>query len=233
MQRKELNQRSPLRVLDQSIHGGLGPGHIGVVVARHGLGKTAFLVGVALDDLLRGRKVLHVSLGHPVEKVRAYYDEIFADLAHARELTDVWKVRQDMERNRRIHCHLNGRFSAERLRNALDFLGGTGDFRPEAIVIDDFDFAGATADDLAALRRVAGEIEVEVWMSATTTRDAASDARGIPEPVAHVSQAVDVVLRMAHDGKNVHISLLKDHDNPDVSDLKLALDPTTLLLVQE
>jgi hypothetical protein len=38
---------------------------------------------------------------------------------------------------------------------------------------------------------------------------------------------------MAHDGKNVHISLLKDHDNPKVSELKLALDPTTLLLVRE
>jgi hypothetical protein len=233
MQRKELNQRSPLRVLEQSIHGGLGAGHVGVVVARRGIGKTAFLVGVALDDLLRGHKVLHVSLSHPVEKVRAFYDEIFADLAHTRELIDVWKVRQDMERHRRIHCHLNGRFNAGNLRQALEFLGGTGDFRPAAIVIDDYDFASATAADLQGLREVAGEIEVEIWMSASTTRTASSDDRGIPEPVAHVSQAVDVVLRMAHDGKNVHISLLKDHDNPKVSELKLALDPTTLLLVRE
>ncbi|NIP72782.1 MAG: hypothetical protein GWO16_06975, partial [Gammaproteobacteria bacterium] len=61
----------------------------GVVVARTGIGKTAFLVGIALDQLLRGQRVLHVSMGHSVEKVCAYYDEIYADLAHDQELSDV------------------------------------------------------------------------------------------------------------------------------------------------
>ena len=65
MHQKEINERSPLRVLEQSIHGGLGRGNIGVIVARHGVGKTAFLVGVALDDLMRGRSVLHVSMEQP------------------------------------------------------------------------------------------------------------------------------------------------------------------------
>ena len=86
MHRKEINERSPVRVLEASIRGGLGPGKIGVVIARHGVGKTAFLVGVALDDLMRGRMVLHVSLEQDTEKVRGYYDEIFMDLAHEREL---------------------------------------------------------------------------------------------------------------------------------------------------
>ncbi len=88
MYRKELNERSPLRVFEQSIHGGLGRGNIGVAVGRHGVGKTAFLVGVALDDLMRGRKVLHVALDQSVEKVRQYYDEIFMDLARTSELED-------------------------------------------------------------------------------------------------------------------------------------------------
>ena len=49
MHRKELNERSPLRVLEKSIHGGLGRGNLGVVIARHGVGKSAFLVGYGLD----------------------------------------------------------------------------------------------------------------------------------------------------------------------------------------
>ena len=69
MHQKELNERSPLRVLEQSIHGGLGRGNIGVIVARHGVGKTAFLVGVALDDLMRGRSVLHISMEQPADRV--------------------------------------------------------------------------------------------------------------------------------------------------------------------
>jgi hypothetical protein len=199
MRRKEVNERSPLRVLEQSIHGGLGPGNIGVIVARHGLGKMAFLVGVGLDDLMRGRKVLHVSLDYPVDKIVAYYDEIFADLAREKELADVWRVRTDMERNRCIHSYPDGKFSTARLRDALTF------YRDHT----------------------------EIWMSAHTSRDAKIDDQGIPEPVSHVKDSIDVILRMAHDGEHVQISLLKDHDNPRVSDLNLTLDPTTLLLVKE
>ncbi|MFQ5718662.1 MAG: hypothetical protein ACE5IK_03855 [Acidobacteriota bacterium] len=233
MHRKELNERSPLRVLDQSIHGGLGPGNLGVVLARHGVGKSAFLVGVALDDLMRGRKVLHISQEHPVEKVRAYYDEIFADLAHEKALSDVWKVRAEMERHRRIHHYLNRSFSVDKLQGTLAFLRDHGDFRPVTILIDDFDFSAASGEDVAALREIARGSEAEMWLSATVHRDVDETSRGIPAPLAARAGAIDVILRMAHDGDAVHITLLKDHDNPDVSDLKLTLDPRSMLIVSE
>ncbi len=72
-----------------------------------------------------------------------------------------------------------------------------------------------------------------MWLSATTTRDAARNERGVPEPVAHLEQGIDVILSMGHDGRSVHVGLHKDHDNPAVPDLRLALDPVTLLLVRE
>jgi hypothetical protein len=233
MRRREINERSPVRMLEASLHGGLEPGNIGVVIARHGVGKTAFLVGVALDDLMRGQKVLHVSLEHDSDKVRAYYDEIFMDLAHKRELEDVWKVRLELERNRRIHCYLDKTFSLDKLREALTFLREHGDFHPVAIMIDGYDFAKATSEDMNQLRKIAGDVDAEVWMTATTHREAIMNEHGVPQPVAHLENDLDVIMRMAHDTKAVHVSLIKDHDNPDVSDLKLALDPTTMLLKKE
>jgi len=178
MHRKELNERSPLRVLDQSIHGGLGRGNLGVVVARHGVGKTAFLVGVALDDLMRGRKVLHVAVGEPMEKVEAYYDEIFIDLAHEQRLEDQWAARMDAERNRRIQCYTGYDFSLDKLRETLSFWKKVNDFLPAAIVIEGFDFAAASAEQLAELREIARSADAEVWMSATTTRDAERNDQG-------------------------------------------------------
>ncbi len=80
---REIYDRSPLRVLDRSIHGGLGRGNIGVVCAGHGAGKTAFLVSVALDHLMSGDQVLHVAVDQPVDRIRNYYDEIFAEMARA------------------------------------------------------------------------------------------------------------------------------------------------------
>ena len=100
--------------------------NIAAVIARHGVGKTAFLVGVALDDLMRGRKVLHISLEESSDRVRSFYDDIFMDLAHEQELEDVWKVRLDLERNRRIHCYLDGTFSIDKLRKTIEFMRDHG-----------------------------------------------------------------------------------------------------------
>ena len=46
--RKQLNKRSPLRVFERSLHGGLGKGNIGVVTSRKGVGKTAFEIAAAM-----------------------------------------------------------------------------------------------------------------------------------------------------------------------------------------
>jgi len=119
---KELSERNPLRLFEHSIHGGLGPGNIGVVVARHGIGKTAFLVGIALDDAIRGRRVLHVSLDKTVNHVREFYDEIFMDLARSAGLEDLASARLDMERHRLIHTYAGGTFTVEKLRHSMEFL---------------------------------------------------------------------------------------------------------------
>src|SRR5204862_483551 len=92
MYRKELNERSPLRLFEHSINGGLGRGNIGVVVARHGIGKTAFLVGIALDEAMRGRKALHVSLDKTVDHLREFYDEMQLSLLKDHDNPNVAKL---------------------------------------------------------------------------------------------------------------------------------------------
>jgi hypothetical protein len=230
---KELTDRSPMRVFENSIHGGLGAGNLGVVVARHGMGKTAFLVDIALDDLMRGRKVLHITIGRTIDHVREYYAEIFHDLAEATELEDVPHIRREIESHRHIKAYLKDTFSIDHLRSHIAMLREMMNFVPVAIVMDGFDFATATAEDLRALRGIAEGLKAELWMAAHTHRDDPRDEHGIPEPVAHLASELAVIVYMAHDGKAVHLSVLKDHDNPDVSQLSLTIDPTTMLLRQE
>jgi hypothetical protein len=233
MHSKELNERSPLRLLEQSIHGGLGRGNVGAVVARHGVGKTAFLVGVALDDLMRGRKVLHVALDEPVDKIRDYYDEIFMDLARTSNLDNIGEERLEIERNRNIHTYIGNAFSVAKLREAIAFLKAHMHFEPAALIIDGYRFEKASLADLAELRKVAQEINGELWMSAVTHRDSSKNERGVPEPLARLEAGFDVILEMDQTGSRVNLSLLKDHNNPDVSDVRVSLDPTTMLLIQE
>ena len=54
-------EKSPMRILERALAGGLGRGRFGVVLARTGVGKTGFLMTMALDRLLQGRKVMHIS----------------------------------------------------------------------------------------------------------------------------------------------------------------------------
>ena len=57
----EIVQRSPVRVFEKSIQGGLQSGEIGIIASPSGIGKTSVLVQLALDKLLQGKKVIHVS----------------------------------------------------------------------------------------------------------------------------------------------------------------------------
>jgi hypothetical protein len=233
MHSKELNERSPLRLLEQSIHGGLGRGNLGVVVAQAGVGKTAFLVGIALDDLMRDRKVLHVALDEPVEKIRDYYDLIFMDLAKSSGLEDISNERLRMERNRNIHTYRGNTFSIGKLRQAITFLQEHMNFAPQTLIIEGYPFEKATAADLEALRWIAREIDGELWMSAVSGGRSAAAPTAALEPVAHLAQAFDVILSMQPGKGVVHLRLLKDHDNPEISDSRVALDPATLLLIAE
>ena len=233
MYRKELNERNPLRLFEHSIHGGLGSGNIGVVVARHGIGKTAFLVGIALDDAMRGRKVLHVSLDKTVAHLREFYDEIFMDLAHSAHLEDLASERLESERNRTIHTYAGKSFTIHKLRHSINFLKEYAHFDPACLILQGYDFERATIADMEAFRQLAVEFNVEMWMSALTHRGVPLNEQGIPEPLAKLDSAIAVIVQMADHNDGVHLSLLKDHDNPHVAKLTLALDPSTMLLVKK
>src|SRR5678815_45576 len=233
MYRKELNERNPLRLFEHSIHGGLGNGNIGVVVARHGLGKTAFLVAIALDEAMRGRKTLHVSLDKTVDHIREFYDEIFMDLAHSAHLEDIPSERLEMERNRMIHTYAGKSFTIPKMRHSVNFLREYAHFDPACLILEGFDFERATLEEMNEFRKLAADFEAEMWLSAVTHRGVASNDRGIPEPLSSLAPAISVIVQMTDYRDGVHLSLLKDHDNPDVAKLTLALDPSTMLLVQK
>jgi hypothetical protein len=107
------------------------------------------------------------------------------------------------------------------------------DFYPAALILEGFRFEQATKENMDELRAIAREINGELWMSAVTHRESTKNERGIPEPVAHLDNTIDVILELEPGDKSVTLRLLKDHDNPDVSPSHVALDPTTLLLIQE
>jgi hypothetical protein len=231
MYRKFVNARSPLRLLEKGLHGGLGVGNLGVLLAGPGLGKTPCLVGVALDELLRGGHVLHVALDQTVSHVRAHYDTVYEALASSTQLEDAALTHTEIDRRRSIRAYPATGFSSSKLREAVKVETEAGG-RPSLVILEGVDFDRIEREELLDLRALAQELAAEMWLSV-----AVADERpdGTPATVARFDDLVSVVLALepdAADANAVVLRALKDHDNPDLSDLHVALDPKTLLLVR-
>ncbi len=231
--RKQLNKRSPLRVFERSLHGGLGKGNIGVVTSRKGVGKTAFLVDIALDDVMRDRKVLHVTLQHSVERVTSFYDEIFLELARSQKLEDHSETRLAVEHNRHVLSYRGGGgFSIRRLRDSMIFLAEHAAFVPEAVILDGYpDFETVGDDEIIALKQLAHDFGVELWITALRHREGQErDERDVPAAVARFDAQLSVIVRLEPRADHVTLRIVKDHENEALADLHLELDPKTLLL---
>jgi hypothetical protein len=226
MYRKFLTARSPLRVLEKGLHGGLGKGNVGLVVAGPGVGKSSFLVGVALDDLLRGDRVLHVVLSQTVAHTRAYYDTVFDDLRATTQLADGAVVHGELEHLRAIRAVPAAGFGPAKLREMVKIGEATGG-KPSAVIVEGWNVARASAADLDGLRTLATEIPAEIWVSAAAPSERIAS---LPNELAHARDKFAVILALEPENGAVALRALKDHENPNPEALRVALDPKTLLL---
>lgn len=226
--RRFLNARSPLRLLEKGLHGGLGAGNLGLVLAGHGVGKSSFVVGVALDELLRSKPVLHVACDHTVQHVRDHYDTVFEDLATTTHLENPAIVRAELDRLRRIRAYPPSAFDAKRLREALDLERELG-VRPELIVVDGLDVESRSREELEQWVKLAREAQAEVWITANAPGERID---GVPPALRPLEDLFAVILALEPGSEAVALRALKDHGNPDVAALHVALDPRTLLLVR-
>jgi len=228
MYREFLTARSPLRLLEKGLHGGLGKGNLGLVLAGHGVGKTSFLVCVALDDLLRGEHVLHVSLDQTVAHTRAHYDTVFDDLASQAHLEDEALVHANVNRLRSIRAYPPGSFGPAKLREAVKFEEEAGS-RPALVILDGYHPESASRDELLDLKSLAAELGAEIWISAHCPGEKVGD---VPSGLSDSQDIFGVILALEPAADHVALRAIKDHDNPDVAALRVALDPKTLLLVR-
>lgn len=229
---KDFQKVSPLRILEKSARGGLGRGNLGVLMARAGVGKTACLIHIALDKLFRKEKLIHVSLEDIPEKVTSYYNVIFYDLLKALGLRGEEEMKMIMDRNRMILAYLHQSFGIPRLRQNIRNVIEKIDFVPETLIVDGLDFPNAGADTLQGLKEIAGEFQVEIWLSALSDpSNAEVNERGIPHPCSHVDQFLSVIVQLLPTPSAVLLRLLKDHDTPVRPDASVALDPNTFLVM--
>jgi hypothetical protein len=72
---------------------------------------------------------------------------------------------------------------------------------------------------------------LRVWFSASLKgEDPLFDDSGLPIELKGYLDQIDVLITLADQDEHVRLSLVKDFDNPPPGDLKIKLDPKTLLI---
>jgi KaiC/GvpD/RAD55 family RecA-like ATPase len=234
MEIQELNELSPLRAFDKSLHGGLGKGNLGVLVSRHGVGKTACLVHLATDKLFRNEHIIHVSFSGNVEHVIGWYKEVFRQISENRDLEDASEIYNGILANRVVMNFSQENVSVEKVLNSLETLIRQGSFNADAIMFDGYHLTAMSEEDARKIKQFALDMRLEVWFSVSPIKmNVVYDEYGIPETMLKYEQLIDVLIGLKYNEKmdKVIMTLVKDGESIDPKPMQVTLDPKTMLIV--
>jgi hypothetical protein len=230
MQKTELIAHNPLRLMGYDSEDVLAQAGFGAIIARAGVGKTAFVVQLAINKMLRDQNVLHIGLADPVEKVTLWYEEVFRNIAAQCQVTMADPIWESILPKRFIMTFKVEGFSVPKLQERLDDLTRQDIFVPRMILIDGLPIEGKNArQDLEALKALAVRHGVHVWFTVRTHRHETPEINGVPQAIVDVSDLFDVILQLQPEDKEIRVRAIKGGPaRPDAP--RLLLDPSTLLI---
>ena len=230
MLKKDLMVKNPLRRLVDENDTILSKGEFGVVLARAGVGKTAFIVQIALSGLLQNRNVLHISLDEPVQKVSLWYEEVFRRIADSSDSTAVQHLWETILTHRFIMTFQVDAFSAPKLNERISDLTEQAIFFPQVILIDGLAFAEPPTEIISELRPLARQWGCEVWFTARIHREETPDAVSSAQPSQEVIDLFETAIQLEPEDNRVHVRILKGSKTKDRHP-GLLLDPSTMLIM--
>lgn len=229
MLKNELILKNPLRRMGYESDDILERGEFGAVMARAGVGKTAFLVQLALNSMLREKNVLHISLNEPVKKVSLWYKEVFNRIATQYAIHQSAQLWDTVLPHRFIMTFRVEGFSVPKLEERLTDLIEQDIFKPHTMIIDGLPFEDAVNQDLVDLKNLAKRQGMHVWFTVRTHRHEGPDPNGTPTQLAPFATLFEVAIQLVPVGKQIQIKAFKGpgsrEDQPD-----LLLDPATMLI---
>ncbi len=227
MLKNDLMVRNPLRLLQGDRDEILAPGQFGAVLARPGVGKTALMVQLALDTLLRGKNVLHISLKEPIGKVTLWYKQVFKLLASEYNEPRADQLWETILPHRFIMTFKVEGFSVPKLSERLTDLTAQSIFAPDVMLIDGLPFDAQMGPTLEELKNLASSLQVSVWFTITTHREDKPDPGGLPPQFARIQDSFAVALALTPSKDTIEVDILKGDCKGKPA---LVLDPRTLLI---
>jgi len=197
-------------------------GELAVVASRAGVGKSGFLVQLALDALDAGQRIVHLTLAEGLDDLRRRYIGIGA----ADALRNPNLLLQSYPDVRQL--------DVETLRKAKEQIWQPlGLAEPNLILLDGLGWSAEDQAELAALKQLAASCSAVLWTTALTHRHENSPERKrLPRPLDERGEASDLILSLEPEGNRIRLHLLMAYGHMHTPDPRspVADDPIDILL---
>lgn len=223
-----------VQMVDRTLGSPLKAGELGVVLARAGVGKTACLTHIALEQLLRGEPVLHVCIDDSPDKIKVWYKEFLRNLSESQSSEEAASLKQRIAPLRFILAYLHQAFNPAKLELSLNNLREQAKFCPSMVVLDGLDFDRVSRPLLETLREFAQQHQVSLWMSARTHRHRSqTNERGVPYPCHELDDLFEAILLLEPLPEAIRVRAIKHQDlvNPKHGDV--LLNTQTYLMLKD
>ena len=232
MQNDSMIISNPFRLLNNNTGDLVQKGGFGAVTARAGVGKTAMLVQLALNTMLKHQNVLHISLNEAVTKVSLWYKEIFNNLSAQNDVRDTGRIWESLLPHRFIMTFKVEGFSVPKLNERLTDLSEQNIFSPDMVIIDGLPFADCMRGPLLDLKRLAEKYSTAIWFTVTTHRHEETSDSTIPPQLKTVEDLFDLILQLKPEGRMINVFSIKgQHDV--FNETPLVFDPLTMILKEK
>jgi hypothetical protein len=232
MLKNEFIFKNPLRRMGYKSDDILQTGEFGAVMARAGVGKTAFLVQLALDSMLREKNVLHISLNNPVKKISLSYREVFNRITTQYDIHQTNQLWDTVLPHRFIMTFRVEGFSVPKLEERLTDLIEQDIFKPDTMIIDGIPFDDSIRQDLAELKELAFRQGMRVWFSVRTHRHEEPGSNGLPIQLSQIAELFEVAIQLVPKGKQIQIEAFKGPGS-EADFSNLMLDPATMMITNQ
>jgi hypothetical protein len=210
----------------------IAKGQFGAVLSRAGVGKTSFLVQIALTQLLADQKILHVSLDDPMDKINLRYEEAYTNLVDNIGYVDPQKAVRlwdDICPNKVGISYTESTFNTDKIKDYLKSFKKSDLALPSIIVIDGINFDKNVSDILEDLKGLNQEFGVFVWFSMKSHREEALSEDGFPVQLEAVKNLFDKAVFLQPIDDKIEAVILKDGDRIGQ---KYKLNPATMMLAE-
>ncbi|MFA4915714.1 MAG: hypothetical protein WC560_03460 [Syntrophales bacterium] len=227
----DIESPSVIELVHRALGSPLKRGELGVMLASAGVGKTACLTHIALEQLLHGLPVLHVCINDVPEKIKLWYLEFLNNIAACRPGVELAGLQHRIEPLRFIMAYLHQTFSTDKLEQSLRNLREQTKFNPSLVVLDGIDFDRTTRSTIESLRDFAQRNELSIWMSARIHRHInTTNERGIPYPCNETDDLFDAIFLLETVLEAVQLKVLKHADAYQPKYPVIFLHPQTYML---